>query len=44
MKFKHDILFRVQVTVNGKEDYSIHTRDYDDLHDKLTDIMIKETL
>ena len=44
MKFKHDIQFRVQVMVNGKEDYTIHTSCYDDLHDKLTDIMIKETL
>ena len=42
-EFKHDILFRVQVTVNGKQDYTIHTSCYDDLCDKLTDIYIKES-
>ena len=44
MKFKHDVMFRVQVTVNGKQEYLINTSDYDHLCDKLTDVMIKETL
>jgi len=44
MKFKHEVMFRVQVTVNGKQEYIINTRDYDHLCDKLTDVMIKETL
>jgi len=44
MKFKHEVLFRVTVDVNGKQEYIIKTRDYDHLCSKLTDVMIKETL
>jgi len=43
-KFKNEVLFRVTVQVNGKQEYAIHTEDYDDLCDKLTDVMIRETL
>ena len=43
-KFKNDILFRVTVDVNGKQEYTINTSDYDGLCDKLTDVMIRETL
>ena len=43
-KFKHDVLFRVTVDVNGKREYVINTKDYDHLCDKLTDVMIRETL
>ena len=43
-QFKQEVLFRVTVDVNGKQEYAIHTRDYDELCDKLTDVMIKETL
>jgi len=43
-KFKNDVLWRVTVDVNGKQEYNINTRDYDHLCDKLTDVMIKETL
>ena len=43
-KFKNEVLFRVTVTVNGKQEYAIHTVDYDELCDKLTDVMIRETL
>ncbi len=44
MKFKQDVLFRVTVDVNGKQEYVFNTSDYDHLCDKLTDVMIKETL
>ena len=44
MKFKHDVMFRVQVSVNGKQEYIINTTDYDYLCSKLTDVMIKETI
>ena len=44
MKFNHEVLFRVTVDVNGKQEYTINTTDYDYLCDKLTDVMIKETL
>ena len=43
-KFKNDIMFRVEVTVNGKQEYNIKENDYDRLCDKLTDVMIRETL
>jgi hypothetical protein len=43
-KFKHEVLFRVTVDVNGKQEYVINTKDYDQLCDKLTDVMIRETL
>ena len=43
-RFKNEILFRVTVDVNGKQEYAIHTGNYDELCDKLTDVMIKETL
>ena len=43
-QFKQEVLFRVTVDVNGKQEYAIHTGDYDELCDKLTDVMIKETL
>jgi|TARA_Y100000361_G_scaffold56384_1_gene49221 hypothetical protein len=43
-KFKNDITFRVEVTVNGKQEYNIKENDYDRLCDKLTDVMIRETL
>jgi len=43
MKFKHEVLFRVTVDVNGKQEYAIHTGDYDDLCDQLTNIYIKES-
>ena len=44
MKFKHDVMFRVQVSVNGKQEYIINTTVYDYLCDKLTDVYIKETI
>ena len=44
MKFKQEVLWRVTVDVNGKQEYVINTTDYDYLCDKLTDVMIKETL
>tara|TARA_Y100000034_G_scaffold94108_1_gene114002 strand:+ start:398 stop:502 length:105 start_codon:yes stop_codon:yes gene_type:complete len=34
----------VTVDVNGKQEYTINTTDYDYLCDKLTDVMIKETI
>ena len=43
MKFKHNIMFRVQVTVNGKQEYAINTTDYDKLCDELTTIYIQES-
>jgi len=43
-QFKNEVLFKVQVTVNGKQEYSINEKDYDTLCDKLTDVMIRETL
>ena len=43
-EFKNEVLFRVTVDVNGKQEYTINTVDYDELCDKLTDVMIKETL
>jgi hypothetical protein len=43
-KFKNEVLWRVTVDVNGKQEYTINTNDYDSLCDKLTDVMIKETL
>ena len=30
-QFKQEVLFRVTVDVNGKQEYAIHTRDYDEL-------------
>jgi len=44
MKFKNEVLWRVTVDVNGKQEYIINTTNYDHLCDKLTDVMIKETL
>ena len=44
MKFKHEVMSRVQVSVNGKQEYTINTTDYDYLCDKLTDVYIKETI
>ena len=44
MKFKQEVLWRVTVDVNGKQEYTINTTDYDYLCDKLTDVMIKETI
>ena len=43
-KFKNEVLFKVSVDVNGKQEYSINETNYDQLCDKLTDIMIRETL
>tara|TARA_R100001163_G_C4888165_1_gene82404 strand:+ start:242 stop:379 length:138 start_codon:yes stop_codon:yes gene_type:complete len=43
-KNQKDVLFRVTIDVNGKQEYRINTRNYDKLCDKLTDVMIKETL
>ena len=42
--FKNEVLWRVTVDVNGKQEYNINETNYDKLCDKLTDIMIKETL
>ena len=44
MKFKHDVMFKVEISVNGKQEYTISTTDYDYLCDKLTDVYIKETM
>tara|TARA_R100001244_G_scaffold2450_1_gene3863 strand:- start:347 stop:481 length:135 start_codon:yes stop_codon:yes gene_type:complete len=44
MKFKHDVMFKVEISVNGKQEYTISTTDYDYLCDKLTDVYIKETI
>ena len=44
MKFKQDVLFRVTVDVNGKQEYVFNTTDYDHWQHQLTDVMIKETL
>ena len=43
MKFKHDVMFTVQVSVDGRQRYTINTSDYDHLCDKLTDVYINET-
>jgi|TARA_R100001377_G_C3126838_1_gene87918 hypothetical protein len=43
MKFKHDVMFTVQVSVDGRQQYTINTTDYDYLCDKLTDVYINET-
>ena len=43
-KFKNEVLFKVSVDVNGKQEYNFMERNYDQLCDKLTDIMIRETL
>ena len=43
-KFKNEVTFKVSVDVNGKQEYNFMERNYDKLCDKLTDIMIKETL
>ena len=44
MKFKHDVMFRVQVSVNGKQEYTINTTNYDHLCDELTNVYIKESI
>ena len=28
MKFKHEVMFRVQVTINGRQEYTINTTDF----------------
>ena len=43
-KFNNDVLFKVSVDINGKQEYNFMERNYDQLCDKLTDIMIRETL
>ena len=43
-KFKNEVTFKVSVDVNGKQEYNFMERNYDKICDKLTDIMIKETL
>ena len=43
-QFKNEVLWRVTVQINGKQEYAIHTTSYDELCDKLTDVMIRETL
>ena len=43
-KFKNEVLFKVSVDVNGKQEYNFMEEDYDQLCDKLTDIMIRQTL
>ena len=43
-KFKNEVLFKVSVDVNGKQEYNYKEKNYDQLCDKLTDIMIRETL
>ena len=42
--FKNEVLWRVTVDVNGKQEYNFMEKNYDQLCDKLTDIMIRETL
>jgi len=43
-KFKNEVLFKISVDINGKQEYSFMEKNYDKLCDKLTDIMIRETL
>tara|TARA_R100001510_G_scaffold34975_1_gene31509 strand:- start:420 stop:560 length:141 start_codon:yes stop_codon:yes gene_type:complete len=43
-EFKNEVLFKVSVDVNGKQEYNFMEKNYDQLCDKLTDIMIRETL
>ena len=43
MKFKHDTMFSVNVSINGRQKYTINTTNYDYLCEKLTDVYIKET-
>ena len=43
-KFKNEVLFKVSIDVNGKQEYNFMEKNYDQLCDKLTDIMIRETL
>ena len=42
-QFKQEVLFRVTVDVNGKQEYAINTTDYDKLCDELTNIYIQES-
>ena len=44
MKFKQDIVWKLTVNVNGKEVHNIKESNYDTLYEKMTDIMIRETL
>ena len=41
---KNDITYKVSVDINGKQEYNFMETNYDQLCDKLTDIMIRETL
>ena len=41
---KNDIIYKVSVDINGKQEYNFMEKNYDQLCDKLTDIMIRETL
>jgi len=43
-QFKNEVLFKISVDINGKQEYNFIERNYDKLCDKLTDIMIRETL
>tara|TARA_R110001592_G_scaffold48651_8_gene152875 strand:+ start:212 stop:352 length:141 start_codon:yes stop_codon:yes gene_type:complete len=43
-EFKNEVIFKISVDINGKQEYSFMEKDYDQLCDKLTDIMIRETL
>ena len=43
-EFKNEVIFKISVDINGKQEYDIMEKDYDQLCDKLTDIMIRETL
>ncbi len=43
-EFKNEVLFKISVDINGKQEYNFIERNYDKLCDKLTDIMIRETL
>jgi len=44
MKFKHEVLFRVTVDVNGRQEYTINTTDYDHLCQLIQQIMITYVL
>ena len=44
MKNKRDIMWKLTVDVNGRQEYTIKDSDYDAFYEKMTDIYIKETL
>jgi hypothetical protein len=44
MKNKRDIMWKLTVDVNGRQEYTIKESNYDTLYEKMTDIMIRETL